>query len=227
MPLEQLLALYGCAANGYHGGVIQREEEEEGGECNTQGSLLGPAEDDAAVLLSTVGGSPPISPLGGHVYNDPPGDHLLNTSPVEYPNPSCSLPTACKDADSPHPAPTEWVEPHVEGVGLPLSLEPPPPPLYDAEVVSDGGMGGTELELLGQGKLALPAPGAGGEGPQVFSEDATPGGGAQNAEVLPLPHKRGRPRREESKYRLRPEVPERRSTRLMQNEAAAVEAYFG
>lgn len=156
-------------------------------------------------------GFPSLSPHGEQIFGEPPGGHTCD-NPPEHPKPPQSPST---DANDPHP---HLLSPaHMEGWGLSVELvEPDPsaelsvaPSLHDPEAIV------APID---------PVCGTGDKGSRVLVEE-TP------TKVIPSgscsPHKRGRPPRgEEGKYRLRPEVGGRRSTRLMQNEAAAVEAYF-
>ena len=236
MPLEQLLALYGCAADGYRGTALEQEEEgeeegeeeegeEEEGECKVENASLVPPKADAAMLTHPFAGvpcseDPPTSAVvpEDHVGANAAGGHMSGTSsPVQHPHPpSHTPPPARANTDSPthpyHPhSSTEQLGVAVEGTTITTTITT----IVGAQPTSG------ERDQRGDW-----APGTEGVGPRALAatQSAEP---AALASECPLPSRRGRVRREEGKYRLRPEVPERRSTRLMHNEAAAVEAYFG
>ena len=225
MPLEQLLALYG-----YRG---DEPAKEGGGERDQQTPPLSPARNSAPSECSPSP-SPPqeqicSDPPGGYAYNHPPGDRSLDMPLAERPKPLQNPSTDTNILHPFSPARTEGLGLPVDGVGPHQSAELSVlPSLRNSDAIRHATC--AQPEPISQEKLSDPACGTGDEVSQVLLED-TPTKGTHPGDELgggPGPHKRGRPPRgEEGKYRLRPEVPERRSTRLMQNEAAAVEAYFG
>lgn len=226
MPLEQLLALYG-----YRGDLPVEEEE---GLCASRNPPLDPAEVEGQCVTeqsSGRDGSPPKSPPEHQMQNGSlediaqPRDQVPDQSAVERTSPLCNPATG--DAGTPRP-PSQ-----MEGSDRPAdpevrsSAEPTVPPCCGPENLR-GVAVCSQQELIDKEKLADPVPDTVKTEPQLGNTppEVTSSGSLTPVSSSSQPHRKGRARREEGKYRLRPELPERRSIRLMQNEAAAVEAYF-